>query len=274
MLVKDVTDFDIKNNIPLVCSVKPRQQVAPIFISGPCTVESYEQMSITASRLKQMGINYMRGGAYKPLTFPYRNKNMYELGEVGANILHDVKMEQNINIVTEATDEHSLDVIDQVADIIQIGSRNMYNYSLLKQAANKNKPILLKRHFGASVRDWLGAAEYILDQGNGDVILCERGITAPHTHESSSRFISDIQVIPNIKKLTNLPIIFDPSHATFNRAFVPSMSYAAIAAGADGIIMESHPTPEQAAVDKLNAVEFDMVEEIKNKCENIFQIVK
>ena len=129
----------------------------------------------------------------------------------------------------------------------------MYNYELLECAANSNKPVLLKRHFGASLRDWLGAAEYLL-QSNKRVIMCERGITAPHTHQSTSRFIADIQVIPVIKKYTELPIIFDPSHSTFDRSIVPAMSKAAMAAGADGLLIETHNNPDKAAVDRLNAI--------------------
>jgi 3-deoxy-7-phosphoheptulonate synthase len=251
--MKDITDQDKKNNIPLVCAAKP-WHTGHIFIAGPCTVESYKQMDTVVTGLKTYDINYIRGGAYKPLTFPYRNKDMYELGEKALDIFDKIKSKHdNVAIVSELTHVRDHDRFVKTVDVIQVGSRNMYNYELLECVSNSNKPVLLKRHFGASLRDWLGAAEYVL-QNNSRVILCERGITAPHTHQATSRFIADIQVIPVVKKYTGLPIIFDPSHSTFDRSIVPAMSQAAMAAGADGLLVETHPNPEKAAVDRLNAI--------------------
>lgn len=252
--MKDITEPDTINNIPLCCSQPKNWLEELLFIAGPCTVESENQLSLVAEELNASGITHLRAGAFKPLTFPYRNKNMYELREKGLELLASVRSKHGLKIVSELTENKMIDLYKDCVDIIQIGSRNMYNYELLITAAKTGKPILLKRHFGASLRDWLGAAEYILANGNDRVILCERGITVPHTHSSTSRFVADIQVIPAAKAITNLPIIFDPSHATFNRDIVAPMTYAAIMAGADGIIIETHPDPENAAVDRLNGV--------------------
>ena len=251
--MKDITNKDLVNNIPLVSRAKKWTDEF-LFISGPCTIESYIQLHAIASILKRDGVNYLRGGAYKPLTFPYRNDKMFELRSEGLEMLIEVAREMDMWAVSEIVDVRLVDTAAEYIDVIQIGARNMYNYPLLEACAETGKKILLKRHFGASLRDWLGAAEYILNKGNDNVILCERGITVPHTHNADARFIGDIQVIPYVKQITGLPIIFDPSHATFNRDIVPQMSRSAIAAGADGVIVESHTDPENAAVDSLNAI--------------------
>jgi 3-deoxy-7-phosphoheptulonate synthase len=253
--MKDITQNDIKDNIPLTCS-SDNWCNGDIFIAGPCTVENLDQMNKVVSRLTSNGITYIRGGAYKPLTFPYRNENMYQLGVEALEIFDQIKSKYSIAIVSELTHVKTIDRFIKSVDVIQIGSRNMYNYELLEAASNSDRPVLLKRHFGASLRDWLGAAEYVL-QNNPRVILCERGIIAAHTHQATSRFIADIQVIPVAKKYTGLPIIFDPSHSTFDRDIVPAMSRAAMAAGANGLIVETHPEPSKAAVDRLNAISLD-----------------
>ena len=270
--MKDITSKDLINNIPLVHKVKKWTDEF-LFISGPCTVESYEQLHAIASLLKRDGVNYLRGGAYKPLTFPYRNGKMFELRSEGIEILTEVAREMDMRSVSEIVDVRLVDSAADYIDVIQIGSRNMYNYPLLEACADTGKPILLKRHFGASLRDWLGAAEYILNKGNDKVILCERGIAAPHTHSSTSRFIADIQVIPMVKKHTNLPIILDPSHATFDRDIVPAITYAGVAAGADGIIIESHTQPAEAAVDPLNAVKVTDIADILTKSKQIRKLI-
>jgi 3-deoxy-7-phosphoheptulonate synthase len=272
--MKDITQLDLERNIPLVSSVRAWDIDLPLYIAGPCTVESFEQMDSTAINIKKLGINYIRGGAYKPLTFPYRNDVAYELREEGISILREIKQKHGLKVVTEVTDVRVLDNVSGVADIIQIGARNMYNYPLLQESSRTGLPILLKRHFGASLRDWLGAAEYILKEGNNKVILCERGVCAPHTHELTSRFIADIQVIPIVKKITDLPIVIDASHATFNRSIVPDITFAGIAAGADGFIIEAHPQPEKAAVDPLNAISFSILEDTVNKCNKIRGVVR
>lgn len=271
-VMKDISQSDIQNNIPLVSRVE-NWLVEPMFIAGPCTVENIDQLQQTAKALKASGIKYMRAGAYKPMTFPYRNNVAYELREHGLSLLKSVKEEYEIKIVTEVVDLRTAESVAQVADIIQIGTRNMYNYPLLETVAQFEQPILLKRHFGASLRDWLGATEYILKNGNDRVILCERGVVAPHTHETTSRFIADVQAIPAVKMYTNLPVIIDPSHATFNRNLVPSITYAGMAAGADGFIIEAHPTPEIAAVDPLNAIPLNKLKGVVDKSKRISKII-
>jgi len=272
--MKDITPSDLFHNLPLVTSDTNKRRKEFIFIGGPCTVESEYTAHCIASVLKAAGIEYFRGGAYKPLTFPYRNDSMFELREEGLDILSDIKDELGMKIVTEVIDVRLVDRVAEVADVLQIGSRNMYNYPLLEECAMTKKRILLKRHFGASLRDWLGAAEYILNKGNNQVILCERGITVPHTHDSNARFIADINVIPYVKKYTQLPIIIDPSHSTFNRDIVAPITYAGVAAGADGVIIETHTHPEQAAVDKLNAVPVPECVDIFNKAKQIRNLLK
>ena len=170
--------------------------------------------------------------------------------------LKQAKNEAKIPVITEIMEEKYLDEVCEVADILQIGSRNMQNYPLITACAKTQKPIMLKRHYGASLRDWLGAAEYIMVEGNKKVILCERGVSTPHTHRSTSRFMLDLQVIPAAQEITHLPIISDPSHATFWRPWVHSMALASVAAGSDGIMLEVHPDPENSAVDPLQPIDF------------------
>ncbi len=160
------------------------------------------------------------------------------------------------------------------ADVLQIGTRNMQNFPLLEEVARAGKTVLLKRHFGCGLRDWLGAAEYILYNGNPNVILCERGIVAPHTHQVTSRFVVDLQVVPAAKEITHLPIIVDPSHSTFKRSFVAPVARAAIAIGADGVMLDVHPTPEEAAVDPLQALNYDAFGELAVDLRRIWSIAR
>ena len=203
-----------------------------------------------------MGAHFLRGGAFKPLTFPYRSKKYNETREDGIRWLNEVKKEVGIPIITEIMEEKYLDLIADTADILQIGSRNMQNYPLLTACAKTKIPIMLKRHYGSSLRDWLGAAEYLLVEGNEKVLLCERGVSVPHTHRSTSRFLLDLQVVPAAKEVTHLPIIVDPSHATFWRPWVRSMALASVASGADGIMLEVHPDPQNSAVDPLQPIDY------------------
>ena len=195
----------------------------------PNTVENEEMIVETAIAVKSSGAHFLRGGAYKPLTFPYRGPKFFELREEGLSLLKIAKEEANIPIITEVMHVDKIEEVADVADIMQIGTRNMQNYPLLEEVAKCGKPIMLKRHFGCSLRDWLGAAEYILYNGNSNLILCERGVSVPHTHKSTSRFLLDLQVVPAAKELTHLPIVTDPSHATFWRNWVKPMSLASIA---------------------------------------------
>ena len=183
------------------------------------------------------------------------------------------KKYDKLSIITEIMEEKFLPLISEVADILQIGSRNMQNFPLLTACARIQKPIMLKRHYGSSLRDLLGAAEYILLEGNNKVMLCERGIVAPHTHKSSSRFLFDIQAIPALKEITNLPIVADPSHASFWSPWVPSLAKAAIAAGADSIMIEIHPDPKNAAVDSLQTLDFQQFKKILSELKKVAKSV-
>ncbi len=262
---KDITLSDLKEKIPLV-SKKGRKivevngvifggQKIPIF-AGPNMVESQELIIEAAIKLKEIGVDFLRGGAYKPLTFPYRSEKYNETGSLGLNWLLDAKKASGIQIITEAMSEDHLEAVAEVADIIQIGSRNMQNFPFLVKVARTKKPIMLKRHYGSSLRDWMGAAEYILLEGNDNLILCERGVSVPHTHRDTSRFLLDLQIIPALKEISELPIVTDPSHATFWRNWVEPMSLASVAAGADGVMVEVHPDPENAAVDPLQPIDY------------------
>ena len=265
---KDISLEDIKTKFPLVAKkdashksvfeisgVEFGGNVIPIF-AGPNMVESRELIFDIAKNVKSIGAHFLRGGAFKPLTFPYRSKKYNETREDGIKWLNEVKKEVKLPIITEIMEERYLDLIGDTADILQIGSRNMQNFPLLTACAKTQIPIMLKRHYGSSLRDWLGAAEYLLVEGNKKVLLCERGVSVPHTHRSTSRFLLDLQVVPAAKEITHLPIIVDPSHATFWRPWVKPMSLASIAAGADGVMLEVHPDPENSAVDPLQPINY------------------
>ena len=214
-----------------------------VIIAGPCSVENREQMMETAKAVKSAGGVILRGGAFKPRSSPY---NFQGLGEEGLKLLHEARSETGLPIVTEVMDTRMVDLIAGYADILQIGSRNMQNYPLLKEVGMLRKPILLKRGMMATIEEFLLAAEYILNQGNEQVILCERGI---RTFETTTRNTLDLSAVPMLKHLTHLPVIVDPSHGTGHRWMVPPMAKAAIAAGADGLIMEVHYKPQEALCD-------------------------
>ena len=189
----------------------------------------------------------------------------------GMNWLDEVKKYTGMDIVTEVTEIKHLDRINLTADILQIGSRNMQNLELLKEVALTKKPIILKRHFGASLRDMLGAAEHILVEGNQKLILCERGVSAPHTHRDTSRFMLDLQAIVALKELVKFPVISDPSHASFWAPWVPNLTYASVASGCDGLIIETHPDPNNSAVDPLQPLNFI---EFKNLHQKVKKLAK
>jgi 3-deoxy-7-phosphoheptulonate synthase len=220
-------------------------------IAGPCAVESREQLFETARSVQANGANILRGGAFKPRSSPY---NFQGLGEEGLKLLHEISMETGQSVVTEVMDTRQIELVSEYADILQVGSRNMQNYPLLKEVGLSRKPVLLKRGMMATIEEFLLAAEYILNQGNDQVILCERGI---RTFETSTRNTLDLSAVPMLKQLTHLPVIVDPSHGTGLRWMVPSMSKAAIAAGADGLIMEVHYHPEQALCDGQQSLNLD-----------------
>jgi 3-deoxy-7-phosphoheptulonate synthase len=230
-------------------------------IAGPCTVESREQTLTTARIVKEGGASLFRGGAYKPRTSPYAFQG---LGESGLRILAEAKEETGLPIVTELMDTRDLDAVLEVADIIQVGARNMQNYSLLTELGRAGRPILLKRGLSSTLEELLMAAEYVLKEGNPNVLLCERGI---RTFETAYRFTLDLTAIPVLKELTHLPVIVDPSHAAGRRALVEPLSLAAAAAGADGIIVEVHPHPEEAICDGPQQLYADSFAEYAAKVE-------
>lgn len=263
---KDITADDQKNKLKISTSKKKiivdigdgiifGNKEIPI-IAGPNGVESYSLMRKVSECLKHNKIKIIRGHAYKPLTFPYRSKQYSETQSLGMDWMDEIKSEFNFKVVTEITELKYLDRICKTADILQIGSRNMQNFELLREVANTKLPIILKRHFGSSLRDFLGAAEHILVEGNKRLILCERGVSVPHTHRETSRFALDIQAIPALKEICKYPIISDPSHASFWAPWVPSLTFASIAAGCDGIIIEVHPNPKKSLVDPLQPLNF------------------
>jgi 3-deoxy-7-phosphoheptulonate synthase len=212
-------------------------------IAGPCSVESYEQTLRIARLVKAAGAELLRGGAYKPRTSPY---SFQGLGEEGLRILARVRAETGLPVVTEATDIDVLDAVVEYADAVQIGARNMQNYTLLKRVGRCARPVLLKRGMTATVTEMLLAAEYILDQGNGNVVLCERGI---RTFTDHSRNTLDISAVPEVKRISHLPMITDPSHAAGERSKVVPLTRASVAVGADGVMVEVHDHPEEALSD-------------------------
>jgi 3-deoxy-7-phosphoheptulonate synthase len=214
-----------------------------LLMAGPCAVESREQLLETAYAVKDAGAQVLRGGAYKPRTSPY---SFQGLGEQGLRILADVREETGLLIVTEAIDPHLVPLVSAYADILQIGARNMQNYALLHAVGEAQRPVLLKRGMMSTIEEMLMAAEYILSHGNSRIMLCERGI---RTFEKYTRNTMDINAVPLLKQLSHLPVVVDPSHATGKWELVEAVSRAAVAAGADGLIIEVHPRPEEAVSD-------------------------
>jgi 3-deoxy-7-phosphoheptulonate synthase len=232
-----------------------------VAMAGPCSVESEKQILASAHAVRDAGATILRGGAYKPRSSPY---SFQGLGLPGLKLLAKAREETGLLIITEAMDPEGADLVAEHADIIQIGARNMQNYSLLKRVGKLKKPVLLKRGLSATIQELLLSAEYILAEGNPDVILCERGI---RSFDSQTRNLFDLSAIPVVKKLSHLPIVADPSHGTGLREFVPPMARAAVAAGADGLLVEVHPQPDRAVSDgaqTLTPEQFDrMMREVR-----------
>jgi 3-deoxy-7-phosphoheptulonate synthase len=219
-----------------------------VIMAGPCAVESEQQLMETAKAVKSFGASIVRGGAFKPRTSPF---SFQGLEKKALRMLAKVKSDLGIPVITEVLDIQNIEIIAKHADILQVGARNMQNFALLKELAKMRHPILLKRGFSATVMEWLTAADYLLAEGNQQVILCERGI---RTFEDSVRFSMDISSIAVIKRFSHLPIVVDPSHAAGHFAYVPTIARAAIAAGADGLLIEVHLNPEEALVDGLQSL--------------------
>ena len=222
-----------------------------VVMAGPCAIESEEQLFATAQAVKAAGATVLRGGAFKPRTSPYQFRG---LGESGLKILAQAGKETQMPIITEVMSPDHVDLVAKYADILQIGARNMQNFVLLDEVGKTKKPVLLKRGLSSNIQEWLLAAEYILVQGNEQVILCERGI---RTFESYTRNTMDVSAIPIIEKVSHLPIIADPSHATGKWYLVPPLALAAVAAGADGLLIEVHPNPDLALADGPQSLTFD-----------------
>jgi 3-deoxy-7-phosphoheptulonate synthase len=225
--------------------VIPFSEHAPIVVvAGPCSVENESMIIETAQRVKAAGAQFLRGGAYKPRTSPYAFQGH---GESALELLAAARESSGLGIITEVMDTADLDKIAEVADVLQVGARNMQNFSLLKKVGAQDKPVLLKRGMSATIDEWLMAAEYILAAGNSNVILCERGIRT--FDRQYARNTLDLSVIPVLRSLTHLPIMIDPSHGTGKAEYVPSMAMAAIAAGTDSLMIEVHPNPAKALSD-------------------------
>ena len=238
-----------------------------VVAAGPCAVESLEQTLIVARRVKAAGAHLLRGGAYKPRTSPY---SFQGLGEEGLLILAAAREETGLKVVTEAVDLESLDLVEKYADAIQIGARNMQNFSLLRRAGQARKPVVLKRGMSATLEEFLMAAEYILSEGNYAVVLCERGV---RTFSDFSRNTLDLAVVPAVKGLSHLPILVDPSHGTGRREKVSPLSRAAVAVGADGVMIEVHHDPNKALSDGPQSITPDMFESLMAELRQIAPVI-
>src|SRR5215472_14839641 len=236
-------------------------------VAGPCAIESREQAFAIAERVQRAGAQFFRGGAYKPRTSPY---SFQGLGEEGLKIMAEVRDHFGLKIVTEAIDNESLELVEAYADVIQIGARNMQNFSLLKKAGHTRKPVLLKRGMSATLEEFLMAAEYVMSEGNYQVILCERGV---RTFADHTRNTLDLSLIPAVQRLSHLPILVDPSHGTGKRNKVTPLSRAAVAVGADGLMVEVHCDPDKALSDGMQSLYPDQFEELMSQVRQIAAVV-
>ncbi|MDO9534964.1 MAG: 3-deoxy-7-phosphoheptulonate synthase [Bacillota bacterium] len=238
-----------------------------VLIAGPCAVEGKEPFLRAAEAVKKGGADILRGGAYKPRTSPY---SFQGLEEEGLKIMAEAREITGLPIITEVTDQHSVEIVARYVDIIQVGARNMQNFTLLKELGQVDKPVLIKRGMAATIEEWLMAAEYLLSNGNHRVILCERGI---RTFETYTRNTLDISAVPIVKDLSHLPVFVDPSHGTGKWKCVPSMSLAAVAAGADGLLIEVHPSPKEALCDGLQSLVPEKFSQLKASIRGVAQAV-
>lgn len=259
-------EFKQKNTVVNIGGVKIGDgQVA--VMAGPCAVESREQLILSAEAVRKAGAQFLRGGAFKPRTSPY---SFQGLEEYGLELLAEAREITGLKVVTEVMDAEAVPLVSKYADMLQIGSRNMQNFNLLRAVGKTNKPVLLKRGLSATVNEWLNAAEYILCEGNENVVLCERGI---RTFEDSMRNTLDLSAVAMVKTLSHLPVIVDPSHGTGIRKLIEPMSKAAIAAGADGLMIEVHPNPSQALSDGEQSLTPESFANLMSNINNVAQIV-
>ncbi|MBM7555403.1 3-deoxy-7-phosphoheptulonate synthase [Halanaerobacter jeridensis] len=235
-------------------------------MAGPCAVESREQLMKAARQVKKSGGQILRGGAFKPRTSPH---SFQGLKEQGLKYLAEAREETGLKIVTELLDSTDIELVNQYTDILQIGSRNMQNYGLLKKLGELDTPVMLKRGYAATIKEWLLAAEYVISHGNPNVILCERGI---RTFETATRYTMDLNAIALIKEKTNLPVIVDPSHGTGKRSLVGPLAKAGISVGADGVMMEVHPNPEEALCDGQQSLTLDGYDQLMKELSAVAEI--
>ena len=249
----------------------------PIFIAGPCAVESKEQLFRIAGEIKKAGAHILRGGVFKPRSSAHSFQGLGATGreeaEKALDWLHEAGKRFKLPVVTEVRGETQVDLATEYADILQIGARNMYNQDLLTKVAKKNKPVLFKRHFGAGIEEFLSFAEYIAVEGNKNIILCERGILPLGKGKNYTRYTLDLSAVPVIQKETYLPVIVDPSHGSGRRDLIFNMSCAAIAAGASGLMIEVHYNPAEALVDAQQAITPDELKTVINACQRIHKLI-
>ncbi len=249
----------------------------PVFIAGPCAIESKKQLFRIAAEVKEAGAHILRGGIFKPRSSVHSFQGLGALGDEEAREaltwLRDAGREFGMPVMPEVRGETQVDLIAEYADILQIGARNMYDQDLLSKVARKGKPILFKRHFGAGIEEFLSFSEYIVAEGNKDIILCERGIIPVGKGKNHTRYTLDLAAVPVVQKETYLPIIVDPSHATGRRDLIFNMSCAAIAAGASGVVIEVHYNPAEALVDALQMITPDELKEVIDTCRRISRVV-
>ncbi len=261
-------DFHPRNTIVKVGGVEIGEGRRPVVVAGPCAVESEEQIMKTARAVKKAGADLLRGGAFKPRTGPHTFQG---LREKGLELLAKAGKETGLPIVTEVMSPDTVGLVAEYADLLQVGARNMQNFDLLRELGKIKKPVLLKRGMSATLEEFLAAAEYILAEGNHNVILCERGI---RTFETATRNTLDLAIVPLAKEITHLPIMVDPSHATGKRSLVPPMSLAAIVGGAHGILVEVHPEPEKALSDGPQSLTFAGFERLMADVVRLNQFMK
>jgi 3-deoxy-7-phosphoheptulonate synthase len=257
-----LNDHSIRRTVVVVDSVRVGEEF--VVIAGPCSVESEEQTIKTAQKVKEAGASMLRGGAFKPRTSPY---DFQGLGLQGLKILEKAKKETGLPVVTEVTDPRDVSWVCEYADVLQIGTRNMQNFSLLKEVGKVERPVLLKRGMYSTLKEWLNCAEYILAEGNPNVILCERGI---RTFETYTRNTLDLSIVPSVKEVSHLPIVVDPSHGTGRLSLIESMSLASLAAGADGLMIEVHYNPFEALCDKDQAMAPEMFAALMKKLKLLY----
>lgn len=259
-------DFQPEDSIIEIDDVKIGGEELVLMV-GPCAVENEKVLIDTARVAREKGCQFLRGGAYKPRTSPY---SFQGLGEEGLELLSKVKQKKGLLVVSEVMEKEQVELVKDHVDLLQIGTRNMQNYNLLKSVGKQDKPVLLKRGMSSTIEEWLMAAEYIMAEGNFNVILCERGI---RTFETATRNTLDLSAIPVVKSKSHLPVVVDPSHGVGKSSFVASMSKAAVAAGADGLLIEVHPDPQEAISDGAQSLNLDELRELVDKLKQIAPVV-